>query len=105
MVMTNEAAQRTLLEAEEVLERALEAEATVGYGRREAAPRLQFLLAALRCVRVYSASGNSIPGLGGLGLQEAAELAAELLSGPPPREATVRVSSLAPALKAVEVKS
>lgn len=85
--LTDAEAQRILLAAEKQLD------AILTGSDPEDNPRLQLLLAALRAIRIYSKSGNEIPGYGGLGLHEALATAQWVLEAQPQSDREVSVFS------------
>ena len=80
-------AQRSLKEAEELLWIQLDG------ANMDDNPRLWVAFTVLRSVRIYSKSGNSIPGYRGLGLTEALELAEAIIASPPQSDRDLTIHS------------
>lgn len=74
MILTNEYVQNCLSEAESILSKSLAGKSL------EDSPRVHLLCSLFVAMREYSASGNSIPGLAGLGLHETVKLAEDVIS-------------------------
>lgn len=86
--------QAKLLEAEAILAKAVEGEP------RDKSPKLQLLYSLILSVRVYSASGNSIPGFQGLGLAETVKLAEAVVAHPSLNEHTAGLFTYRPIAEA-----
>jgi hypothetical protein len=89
--------QAKLLEAEAILAKAVEDEP------RDKSPKLQLLYSLILSVRVYSASGNSIPGLQGLGLIEAVKLAEAVVAHPALNERAAELFTYRPVAEAFSI--
>lgn len=85
--LTSEASQRVLKEAEELLWVQLDG------ANLDDNPRLWVTFTVLRSIRIYSKSGNSIPGYMGLGLIEALELAEAIIANPPKSDRYLTIHS------------
>lgn len=68
-------------------------------------PRLWLTFSLLRAVRIYSESGNSIPGLGGLGLEEALTLAQSVIDGNPRSDKDLSIQSYGALAQSITVIS
>jgi len=66
-------------------------------------PRLWLAFSTLRSVRIYSKSHNGIPGLRGLGLREAVELAQSIIESPPNSDRDLSIHSYRGAAEAFSV--
>lgn len=86
-LLTDVQVQQRLLAAE------VQLDALLADSDPEENPRLQLLLAALRAIRIYSKSGNEIPGYLGLGLSEAFATAQWVLEAQPQSDREVAVFS------------
>lgn len=75
--LTDSIVQEALVKAESYLSSQLEGQSM------DDNPRLWIAYTLLRSLRIYSKSGNSIPGLNGLGVREGYELAVDILSKKP----------------------
>lgn len=85
--LTDSIVQAKLTEAEELLWIQIDG------ANLDENPRLWVAFTVLRSIRIYSKSGNSIPGYMGLGLTEALELSEAIIANPPKSDRDITIHS------------
>lgn len=97
-LLTNDLAQSRLSSAERYLSEVLENQPN------EENLKMQLLLSLFKTIRVYSASGNEIPGFLGLGISEAYNLAGDVLENKPKIDRDITLKTFKPILLAFNLE-